>query len=89
MAVVRIVREQSEGDDNVIEPIVLTIFIHNLIVGSETAQAKSRQIFAKPSPISYFVLTAFCIMFFKINMKYFLFSIIYDFVKNFKRHFLV
>ena len=30
------------GDDNMIEPVVLIIFIPNLIVGNETASAKSR-----------------------------------------------
>ena len=39
---VRTALGQSGGDDNVIEPVVLIIFIHNLIVGNETAPAKSR-----------------------------------------------
>ena len=30
------------GDDNVIESVVFITFIHNLIVGNETAAAKSR-----------------------------------------------
>ena len=31
------VREQPGGDNNVIEPVVFIIFIHNLIAGNETA----------------------------------------------------
>ena len=37
---VRTMREQPGRDDSVIEPAVFIIFIHNLIVGNETAPAK-------------------------------------------------
>ena len=42
IAFVRTVRGQLGEDDNMIEPVVLIIFIHNLIVDNATAPAKSR-----------------------------------------------
>ena len=41
-AFVRTVHGQPGRDDKVIEPVVLIIFIHNFIVGNETAQRKWR-----------------------------------------------
>ena len=43
LAFVRAMREQPGGEDKSIDPILLIIFIHNLIVCNETTPTKSRE----------------------------------------------